>query len=93
MGNTSTIKMVLGRVWPVRRGFRLAIDLPPLKTSNDINEGLFHIIYKMAQEEISIEEALDIAKVIECKRKFIETNDIQNQIQELMQKVDLTKKT
>ncbi len=79
-GDVAAARAVLDRVWPIRRGKPITLDLPPVTGAADLPNALAAVTAAMAAGEISPEEASAVAVVLEGTRKAIETSDLERRI-------------
>jgi hypothetical protein len=87
-GDMTAARLVLERVVPVRRGRPVNLTLPPVKTAADVVEALGATVQAMADGEITPDEAVTIAGVLEAKRKAIETADLEARLVRLEQQTE-----
>jgi hypothetical protein len=87
-GDMTAARLVLERVVPVRRGRPVNLTLPPVKTAADVVEALGATVQAMADGEVTPEEAVTIAGVLEAKRKAIETADLEARLVRLEQQTE-----
>jgi hypothetical protein len=62
-GDVSAMKLILDRVYPVRKGVRMKLDLPRIETYGDFLKASNRIIHLMAQGMISTQEAMELSHV------------------------------
>ena len=74
-GDMVAARLVLERIYPVRRGAPITFPLPPITTADDVDVALSAVTERMAAGELSPEEAGAVAGVIELRRKAIELGD------------------
>src|SRR3954453_22722121 len=67
-GDMTAARLGLERVVPVRRGRPVNLTLPPIKTAADVVEALGATVQAMDDGEVTPEEAVTIAGVLEAKR-------------------------
>jgi hypothetical protein len=80
--------VLLERIVPVRKGRPVKLTLPPVKTAADVVEAIGATVQAMADGEVTPEEAVTIASVLEAKRKAIETADLEARIVRLEQQTE-----
>lgn len=76
-GDLKAAEIVLGRIWPARKGPRVQIDLPEIKTASDVLAALGAVVQSAATGEITPEQASALAGILETKRRAIETVDLE----------------
>ena len=79
-GDMQAAKMIIDRLVPTPRGRRVLIDLPVIKTAEDVLEALTATVTAMGDGELAPDEAATVAGVIEVKRRAIETVDLERRI-------------
>lgn len=83
-GNTKAQEILLSRMWPVRAGGRpVFIDLPRIKTMEDVGVALDEIVLGMSDGRLTAEEGAQLTTAVQAKVKFIETVDIINRLEKL----------
>ena len=79
-GDMSAMRIVLDRIWPARRGAPVAIDLPAIRTADDVVAAMAAIADAASDGDLSPEEAETFAKLIEANRKALETADLERRL-------------
>jgi len=79
-GDMRAADMILGRVWPVRKGSPIVLSLPPIKTADDVVAALGAVADAVAAGGITPDEGQAVAGVLEIKRRAIETTDLEARI-------------
>src|SRR3954454_12665940 len=87
-GDMTAARLVLERIVPVRKGRPVKLTLPPVKTAADVVEAIGATVQAMADGEVTPEEAVTIAGVLEAKRKAIETADLEARLVRLEQQTE-----
>ena len=82
-GDTQAATIVLSRLWPARRGRPVRVDLPDLKSANDVSEAISSIAHQMAEGELTPDEAAHMVGILESKLRVIETVDLTERIRRL----------
>jgi hypothetical protein len=84
-GDTTALRLCMERVAPIRKGRPVHLDLPPVITASDTLAALSAVADSMAAGDITPEEAVTIASLLEAKRKAIETVEIEARLAALEQ--------
>lgn len=84
-GDLFAISILAPRVWPVRRGRPVRLDLPALNTAADLAAAVGAVAGAVAAGEITPEEGQSVAAVLELHRRAIETNDHEKRLAALEQ--------
>ena len=91
-GDLGAIKLILDRVYPVRKGARHPLDLPPITDIFALNAAYTQVTELLSKGDISAEEALALAHFLELRRKTFESVDLKQQIEELKEQLLTLKK-
>jgi putative transposase len=73
-------ELILGRVWPARKGRSITLDLPPLEKPADIVAALGVVTGAVGDGSITPEEGQAVATLLEAKRKAIETMELEARV-------------
>ncbi len=79
-GDTVALRLVMERVAPLRRGKPVHFDFPPIEHAGDVSMALGSILKATARGELTPDEAVTIANVLESKRKALETLDLETRL-------------
>src|SRR4051794_18080648 len=71
-GDVTTAKFCLARLEPRPRGRRIEIDLPESAQAGDLVAAFDTVVRAMATGEITPDEALEVSRVLDGRRKAIE---------------------
>ena len=82
-GDLKAMDMLLSRVWPVRKGRPVTLNLPAIKTTEDLVSAMGAVADAVAGGEITPDEGAAVASVLEAKRRTIETADLAKRIEAL----------
>jgi len=80
VGDMTAARLVLERIYPVRKGRPVHLDLPEIETVADLPVALSALLSAMGHGEITPEEAAVVANVIEAKRRTLETVELEQRI-------------
>lgn len=84
-GDMRAAELILSRVWPVRKGRPVSLDLPAIKSAGDVVTALSTVAESVAAGALTPDEGQAVAAVLETKRRAIETVDHENRIKALEQ--------
>ncbi len=76
-GDTVALRLLMERILPLRRGRPVRFVVPEVEAAADVSAALGSILKATAQGELTPDEAVTIAGVLEAKRKAIETVEIE----------------
>lgn len=76
-GDMTAIKLCLDRIAPPPKGRRVSLDLPTIGTAADVTRALSAAVQAAAAGEITLDEAGQVAGLLEAQRKAIETADLE----------------
>jgi hypothetical protein len=86
-GDTTALRLCLERIAPLRKGRPVAISLPDVKSPAGVTDALAAIVKAMGAGEITSDEAVALAGVVELQRKALEMVEIEARLAALEQKV------
>ena len=84
-GDVAAIKLVLERVAPLPRNRPVQFAMPPISTSADLGAAMGAILQAAADGELTPDEAVSIASLIETRRRTMETIELEARIAALEQ--------
>ena len=87
-GDLIAARILLDRVWPVRKGRTLALQLPQLQTSADVVKASAAITAAVASGDITPDEGMALGSMIELHRRAIETCQLEQRITALEDRHD-----
>jgi hypothetical protein len=79
-GDAKAREIVLARAWPPRKGRRVQLDLPEVKSAADITSAMSAVTRAVAKGEITPDEGQAVAAILESQRKAIELADIERRV-------------
>ena len=82
-GDTVALRLCLERIYPIRKGRLINLELPEVESARDVLNALASTIKAVAVGEITPEEGSLVAGLLESKRKAIETLDIEERLTRL----------
>jgi hypothetical protein len=85
-GNMHAASLLVPRIWPLRLGQSVQLDLPPVETSAGLIQAQAALVAAMARGEVTPLEAASIASVLETQRRAIEMHEHEQLIRELEEK-------
>jgi hypothetical protein len=84
-GDMHAAGLLVPRLWPLRLGQAVTLDLPPVETSAGLIQAQAALVAAMARGEVTPAEAASIASVLETQRRAIETHEHTRLIKELQE--------
>ena len=90
-GDPTALRLCLERIYPVRKGRPITLNLPATETAADVNAAMTSVVAQMAVGLITPDEAGAVVTVIEAKRKAIETDDLDRRLREVEGKLESRK--
>ena len=84
-GDQRSSEIILSRIWPVRKGRPVSLQLPPIDKAADLVKALGTVAEAVGAGDITADEGAAVAAVLEMKRKAIETADLEERIAKLEQ--------
>lgn len=82
-GDLKAAEIILSRVWPAKKGRPVRLDLPAVKSAQDVLAALGVVVDATGRGDITTEEAAALANVLEIKRRSIETVEIEARLTRL----------
>jgi len=82
-GDPTAMRLLYERLNPPGRGRSVSFELPPLATIQDVSAGYTLVIRAAASGELTLAEATALADILEGKRKSLEHEVLQKEIDEL----------
>jgi hypothetical protein len=79
-GDVACLRMVLDRVWPLRKGRPVSVDMPPINTSQDLFPAIASIWTAICEGRLTPDEASALSIVVERSIQAIELHDITRRI-------------
>ena len=86
-GDVSCLRMMLDRLWPPRKGQPVNIDLPPIKTSQDVLAVIASVWTAIGDGRLTPDEASAMSLVVERSIQVIQIHDVLKRIDDLEQKM------
>jgi hypothetical protein len=74
------VELVLSRIWPVRKGRPVSLDLPAIKTAADVVAAVGLVADAVGAGTITPDEGQAISAVLETKRRAIETVELEARV-------------
>jgi hypothetical protein len=87
-GNLKAVEMMLARIWPVRRGRPVEVEAPPVRATADLLPVCADLSDAILNGDVTPEEGVAAARVVEAHRKMIVTVDHEQRIRELEEETE-----
>lgn len=88
-GNMQAAKMILDRFIPVRKDRVIKIDLPMIKTYEDVLLAIGYVVNGVGNGTISPSEGESLSRTIDIYSKALEINQLEHRLDELERQVNL----
>jgi hypothetical protein len=82
-GDMTAAKLVLDRIAPIRKGQPIGLEIPETKGAAGVAEASSQVVMAVAQGNITPEEAEILSRVLEFRRRAIETQEHEERLQSL----------
>ena len=82
-GDMRATELVLSRIWPVRKGRAVSLDLPAIKTAADVVAAVGLVADAVGTGTITPDEGQAVAAVLETKRRAIEMVELEARVSAL----------
>jgi hypothetical protein len=76
-GDMTAARLIMERIFPVRKGRPIYLDLPAVRTAADIAAAMTALTMAMASGGVTPDEAVSVAAVFETRRKTLETQEFE----------------
>lgn len=86
-GDTTAGRMLLERIWPVRKGRGITFDLPEVTKADDLPGAIATVARQVAEGGISPDEGTAIVSLLEAHRKAIETSELASRVAALEERL------
>ena len=86
-GDSVALRLCLERILPPRKDRPIRVGLPPIVKAADVPQALAAVLESVSVGELTPDEGVRLAQVIEQIRKSIETAELENRIARLEQRV------
>lgn len=87
-GDLKAAEMLLARVWPMKRGRPVRLQLPAVDTADGVAAALGALVKAVAAGEVTPEEAAPVGALLETKRRAIETSELEERLRKLEDKAN-----
>lgn len=84
-GDLRACELLLGRLWPPRKGRAVQFDLPPMKSPADLPAVLAAIVNAVTTGVLTPEEGRDVASMVEGQVRAFESAELERRIAALEQ--------
>ena len=82
-GDTTALRLCLDRLAPPRKGRPITLEIGDVKCLNDLSTVQGEVVAALARGELTPEEAVDVASVVEKLGQAWEGRDLEERIQAL----------
>jgi hypothetical protein len=79
-GDPVALRLAMERIAPVGRGRSVHFTMPALETAADLPKALGAVLTAASKGEITPEEAVSVAQVVEARRRSFETLEIEERL-------------
>jgi hypothetical protein len=88
-GNDASLRMLMDRLWPPRKGQPVKLDIPPLKTSTDVLSAIRSLWSAIGDGRFTPDEASALSLVAERSMAVISQQEILKRIEALEKEREL----
>jgi hypothetical protein len=82
-GNLRAVELLLDRIWPVRRGRPVEIDVPPIRAVADLVPAGAAVTRAVLTGDLTPDEGAAAARILTAQSKMIETADFEVRLRDL----------
>jgi len=79
-GDMRAAELVLSRIWPIRKGRQVSLELPALNSASDVQTAVGIVVDAVAGGELTTDEGRALSDLLEVKRKAIETVELEARV-------------
>ena len=79
-GDGIALKLAMERIAPVPRGRPVRFALPPLNAAGDLPKAIGALLAAVADGDVTPDEAVALAHIVEVRRRAIETAELETRI-------------
>jgi hypothetical protein len=79
-GDMRAAEIILARIWPVKKGRPVSLQLPSIKTAQDVVAAVGVVADAVGAGEITPDEGQAVSAILEAKRKAIETVELEGRV-------------
>jgi hypothetical protein len=87
-GDVTCLRMVLDRIWPVRKGQPLQVDLPQIKTADDLRAGFASLLTSIGEGRLTTDEVNAVCSVLDRAIRIVEIGGLDKRLEALEQKLE-----
>jgi hypothetical protein len=85
-GDREALKMVMARVWPLRRGRPLDIDVPAVAKVADLSTAATAVADAVLQGELTPREGQEVSSLFQMHCRVLDTNEFEERLREVEEK-------
>lgn len=82
-GDMTAARVVIERILPARKSRPVNLDLPKIQNAEDVVQAMSAVVAAVADGEIDPDEGEAVARVLEVKRRSLETANLEERIKAL----------
>ena len=82
-GDMRAAELILARLWPIRKGRPVAIDLPPVSSASELPAAFASVIQAVSQGQLTPDEAASVTAILDAQARAIQIVDLDKRIRQL----------
>jgi hypothetical protein len=86
-GDVACLRMVIDRLWPVRKGQPLNLDMPAIKTSDDVLGAIASVWDAIGEGRLTADEADALSLVVQRTLEMLQLHNFSKRLDELEQQL------
>jgi hypothetical protein len=90
-GDVPCMRIIFDRIWPARKGQCLQVNLPPMRTADDLRIGMAALLTVIAQGDLNPEEITALCSVFDRAIRVVELGEHEGRIEALEKKMETPK--
>lgn len=86
-GDTTAGRMLLERIWPVRKGRGITFNLPEVTKADELPAAIAMVTQQVADGDLSPDEGAAVVSLLEAHRRAIETSELAARVEALEERI------
>jgi hypothetical protein len=87
-GDVTCLRMMLDRIWPVRKGQPLQVNLPKIETADDLRAGFASLLSGIGEGRLTADEVTAVCAVLDRAIRIVEIGDLDERLAASEQKLE-----
>ena len=92
-GKPQAANILMGRIWPARRGRPVNLALPRIESAKDLVTAQAAVAEALSEGELTPQEAADVSSVLERHRRMVDLAHVEEHMKGFEQTIEQLKHT